>query len=297
MPRKGEDDSEAKLGPAAPEAHPSLGGVVVMRQHDRQALGGPIAVLLLTGLVFWLAWATGGSTFRGVASVLVLGGVAVVARDLARWNDRITLYEHGIEQTRGGCAHAVAFEDIERLEYSTEAGGYLAGLLFPFPLSLMLRGLGRGFSLRVVPITDPSRSIRLRAAFKSRREEIHKLIGKLQHRVADVMLDRLDAGEPAVWAPRLLIMPDGLAVLRRPISGAREPEIWKFIPFQAIRIAEIRHGHLLVRVHGRRRCAVNSRVAGRSPAGWIVFRRLLQEPSRGAPTVGFGASPPAVLPP
>ncbi len=261
-----------------------LGELIAERRHDRSAIGGPLAVLILTGLLAWGAWGTwgvfslGGAAFRVVASVLLAGGVAVVVADLRRWNDRISVYEEGTVQKRFGRTKSLRHTDIDRVEYSIQPRGVLFGVAMPFPLNLLLRGLGSAFSLRVVPVPGATKPLVLRAAYrKSKPDQIDKVAMVLTAKVRARMLVTLRRGEAAVWTPRLLLTPEEVLVLRRPLGEGVEPSVKRTVPLVEIRKTEIRHGHLLVWVHGRRRCVINNRQAARVPAGWSVLCALLSQ--------------------
>lgn len=257
-----------------------LGDVIAERRHDRQSIAGPIAILLLAGLLAWMAFVSQSAIGYVLGGLLLTGGVAVLVAGLMRWNDRLTLHARGAVQVRFGRPDVLLYNDIDQLRYEVLPTGGLFGWMLPFPLSLLSLRRGLSFRLRALATPGSRGQIVLNGACKRGWDEIDKIVRVLTARTRARMLRNLRRGEAVVWTPHLLLTPDGLVVLRWRLGPGSASAAKRCIPWSAIRRAEIRHGHMLVRVWGRRWCAVNSRLAAVCPAAWGVFGELLQEHAR-----------------
>jgi hypothetical protein len=253
-----------------------LGSRIATRRHDRQAVGGPLGLVLLFGIVLWFTATSGLWVWAAVAGLLLVGAAAALGLEIRRWDERLTLFDHGLVHSGRGRAILLLLDDIDTMEFTAGKSVGVAELLLHFPLGLIMAAMSSGwFRLRVYPAAG-GRRIALAGSFKRKGDEINTIADRLQRKLAARIASGLQAGQAVPWTRRLTLMPDGLALLKSPVRGDRPAEIARFIAYGEMTHVKLRGTKVRVKTAGRRRPALKYRAETRGLLpGWLVLTDIV----------------------
>lgn len=157
----------------------------------------------------------------------------------------------------------------------------MLGLLLSIWGVLLARLISDRFTLRVAGV-EPTIGFSFSDVLR-RNDTILEILRLLATAIARRHLDCLESGGVVRWTPRLALAPDALLLT----SSVRQPsgdlEVRRRIPFDQMQSISIKHGHLLVRIQGRQRHAINHspqphgiESAPGFLAGWLALKSWLE---------------------